>query len=80
MNKLTIDYFKNYKFPHSLKLSNKDKLLAYSLTSVNMEENKYDTNIWIYNLDENPVMVKRWTELENVRTYYEFFKGHDKEF
>ncbi len=53
MNKLTIDYFKNYKFPHSLKLSNKDNLLAYSLTSVNMEENKYDTNIWIYNLDQD---------------------------
>lgn len=34
----------------------------------------------IYNLDENPVTVKRWTELENVRTYYEFFKLHDKEF
>ncbi len=28
----------------------------------------------IYDLDENPVDVKRWTELENVRTYYEFFK------
>lgn len=34
----------------------------------------------IYDLDENPVRVKIWTELENVRTYYQFFKGHDKEF
>ncbi len=34
----------------------------------------------IYNLDENPVKVRRWTELENVRTYYEFFKRHEKEF
>ncbi|WP_129724068.1 AAA family ATPase [Xylanivirga thermophila] len=34
----------------------------------------------IYDLDENPVDVKRWTELENVRTYYEFFKRHEKEF
>lgn len=34
----------------------------------------------IYNLDENPVSVKRWTELENVRTYYEFFKAHEDEF
>ncbi len=34
----------------------------------------------IYNLDENPVTVKRWTDLENVRTYYDFFKAHDKEF
>ncbi|MFT4142896.1 MAG: AAA family ATPase [Mobilitalea sp.] len=34
----------------------------------------------IYNLDNNPVSVERWTDLENVRTYYEFFKTHDKEF
>lgn len=34
----------------------------------------------IYNLDENPVDIKRWTELKNVRTYYEFFKKHEKEF
>lgn len=34
----------------------------------------------IYDLDENPVDVKRWTELENVRTYYDFFKMHEKEF
>lgn len=34
----------------------------------------------IYDLDENPVDVKRWTELENVRTYYDFFKMREKEF
>ena len=34
----------------------------------------------IYNLDENPVTVERWTDLENVRTYFDFFKAHDKEF
>lgn len=34
----------------------------------------------IYDLDEDPVQVKRWTELENVRAYYEFFKKHDGEF
>ncbi len=34
----------------------------------------------IYNLDNNPVSVERWTDLENVRTYYEFFKARDKEF
>ncbi|GIN62542.1 ATPase AAA [Robertmurraya siralis] len=34
----------------------------------------------IYNLDENPVKVRRWTELENVRTYFEFFKNHETEF
>lgn len=34
----------------------------------------------IYNLDETPVKVRRWTELENVRTYYDFFKSHENEF
>lgn len=34
----------------------------------------------IYDLDENPVDVKKWTELSNVRTYYHFFKEHEKEF
>lgn len=28
----------------------------------------------IYNLDSYPVKVCKWTELENVRTYYEFFQ------
>lgn len=34
----------------------------------------------IYNLDENPVKLQSWTQLENVRIYYEFFKNHENEF
>ena len=34
----------------------------------------------IYDLDEDPVDVKKWTELENVREYYNFFKEHEDEF
>lgn len=34
----------------------------------------------IYDMDENPVDIKRWTEVETVRIYYEFFKEHNKEF
>ena len=34
----------------------------------------------IYDLDENPVDVKKWTELENVLLYYNFFKEHQDEF
>lgn len=34
----------------------------------------------IYDMDEEVVDVKRWTELENVRMYYEFFKKHAGEF
>lgn len=34
----------------------------------------------IYDLDEDPVDVKKWTELENVAAYYRFFKKHEKAF
>lgn len=34
----------------------------------------------IYDLDEEMVDVKRWTELGNVRAYYDFFKKHESEF
>lgn len=34
----------------------------------------------IYDLDQDPVDIRPWTALENVRTYYEFFKQHEREF
>lgn len=34
----------------------------------------------IYDLDEDPVDLKRWTELENARTYFDFFKAYEGEF
>ncbi len=34
----------------------------------------------IYDLDEVPVVAKAWTDLENVRIYYNFFKEHNQEF
>ena len=34
----------------------------------------------IYDMDEEPVDVKRWTELPNVRAYFDFFKRHEGEF
>lgn len=36
-------------------------------------------NAKIYDLDENPVYIKKWTELENVRVYYEFFKRYEED-
>lgn len=34
----------------------------------------------IYDFDECPLITKKWTELENVKEYYKFFKLHEKEF
>ena len=37
-------------------------------------------NARIDDMDEEPVDVKRWTQLPNVRAYYDFFKKHKEEF
>ena len=34
----------------------------------------------LYNLDENPPGARRWTELKNIRVYYDFFMEHRSEF
>ena len=34
----------------------------------------------IYDLDSDPVRTRRWTELENVRAYADFFRSHADEF
>lgn len=34
----------------------------------------------IYDLDSDPAAVKPWTELENVRRYFDFFEEHRQEF
>ena len=34
----------------------------------------------IYDLGEDPVDVKKWTQLSNVREYYNFFMQHREEF
>lgn len=34
----------------------------------------------IYNMDEVPVSCCKWTELPNIKVYYEFFRDHQSEF
>ena len=34
----------------------------------------------IYDMDEDVVDVKRWTELPGIRVYFDFFKRHEEEF
>ena len=34
----------------------------------------------IYDMDEEVVDVKRWTELPGIRVYFDFFKRHEEEF
>lgn len=37
-------------------------------------------NAKVYDLDASPMQVRRWTELPNVRAYYNFFQEHEGEF
>lgn len=37
-------------------------------------------NAKIYNLDTEDYKVQKWSELENVRYFYEFFKSKENEF
>lgn len=37
-------------------------------------------NALIYDLDSHPVETKKWTDLENVRKYFEFFEKHRNQF
>jgi predicted ATPase len=37
-------------------------------------------NAKIYNIDTKEYDVVRWSQLENVRYFYDFFKAHEKEF
>lgn len=37
-------------------------------------------NAKIYNLDTKEYDVEKWSDLENVRYFYDFFKKHEKEF
>jgi predicted ATPase len=34
----------------------------------------------IYDLDSNPITNKKWTELDNIKTYYNFFKENEDKF
>ena len=34
----------------------------------------------IYNLDTKNYEIQKWTQLENVKYFYEFFKKREKEF
>ncbi|GHU48970.1 hypothetical protein FACS1894127_0890 [Clostridia bacterium] len=34
----------------------------------------------IYDIDENQPDIKKWTELENVRIYHDFFEAHKNDF
>lgn len=37
-------------------------------------------NALIYDLDSNPVTTAKWTELESIRVYHDFFAEHGNEF
>jgi len=75
MRKLNIDDFKNYKFLSGLDHSPDGTHLAFSLHEVDMEENRYLSNLYLLNL-ENEKVTKltafnkessfKWLDDENI--------------
>lgn len=53
MSKTKIKDIFDYEFLNSLEISNDKTKLAYKKVKANYEENKYETNIWIYDTKEN---------------------------
>lgn len=51
MKKLQLDDFTKYKFLSGIALSPDSKLACFVVHESNVEENKYDSNLWIYNLE-----------------------------
>lgn len=34
----------------------------------------------VYDMDETPIAEKKWTQIANIREYYDFFREHESEF
>ena len=52
MTKTKIKDILDYEFLSSLAISDDKKKLAYKKTKANYDENKYETDLWIYDVDE----------------------------
>lgn len=63
---------------HSFKLSSK-RLNCPNIYPYNVFRGREGAQFF-YDLDSGSFAVADWTELENVRYFYDFFKMHDKEF
>ena len=58
MSKTKIKDILDYEFFHSLEIANDKKNLAYKKSKANYDENKYETDLWIYDIkkgEEYPV-------------------------
>ena len=75
MRKLNIDDFKNYKFLSSLDHSPNGKYAGFAVHAVDMEENKYLSNLYLLNLETEEVRKLtsfnkessfKWLDHENI--------------
>lgn len=73
MQKLMLEDFTKYKFLSNLKYSPKGKKLAFVLHQMDVDENKYLSNIHIYDLEKN--MFTKLTSSNTARNF--IFKDED---
>jgi len=51
MEKLALEDFTKFKFVSNTKFSPDGKNLAFVVSEMDVDENKYLSNIWLYNID-----------------------------
>lgn len=69
MSKTKIKDIFDYEFLNSLEISNDKTKLAYKKVKANYEENKYETNIWIYDAKENETYPITNTKEASIFTF-----------
>lgn len=69
MSKTKIKDIFDYEFLNSLEISNDKTKLAYKKVKASYEENKYETNIWIYDAKENETYPITNTKEASIFTF-----------
>ena len=67
MRKLKLDEFTSYKFLSGIKLSPDSKLACFTVHGSNVEDNKYNSNLWLHNLESKEAF--QLTALDKERSF-----------
>lgn len=67
MRNIQLDDFVNYKFLSELQLSPNGEKAAFAVTACNLDQNSYDSNLWIYDMKKNKEF--QLTAMNGERSY-----------
>lgn len=75
MKNLKLDDLTKYKFLSNLDLSPNGKFACFAVHESNVEENKYDSNLWLYNLEKKNLY--KFTSFNRESMYIWLESGED---